>query len=245
MRSLNRSLRPWRVGLIVVDNDAIPELEIRPTDDNSVCVVVSRFRLNRAPGSIYLGETAAQAVPPEMIAALQQLDRIGVDAVGLCFTSSSVFSPDTFDTQFAQVAMEINDRWTVSTAALSIVDQMHSLSLTNPFLLIPPWFSRETVLAVTEYLDYHNIGFAGWHRYQLGPEWQSIQQQDLFDRGAGWAIDKQSLITQATETLSSKADSILVPGSGFLSHVIRDEIQSSTSLSLISANESIMHSLFP
>lgn len=109
--------QPWRIGLVVVDNDPIPELEIRPAEDGHITVVASRFLLNRAHGEVYMGEGDHADVPLEMCESLQQLDRIGVDAVGLCFTSSSVFAPATFDRLFTGAAHKVNEEWMVATAA--------------------------------------------------------------------------------------------------------------------------------
>ncbi|SMX99917.1 Maleate cis-trans isomerase [Brevibacterium iodinum ATCC 49514] len=238
------STQPHRIGLVVIDNDPIPELEIRPTDDGNVSVVASRFLLNRAPGEIYLGEGHQAVVPPEMQEALEQLDRIGVDAVGLCFTSSSVFAPATFDRLFVDAAQRVNDQWIVATAARSIVDALASVGSTRPFLVAPPWFSNETIHAVTDYLGHHGISYSGWHRYQLGPEWADIRQQDLFDHGAGWDIDPSALISQVVERIPTVSDAVLVPGSGFRSANAQEKLQDLTNVPVISANMALKQTLF-
>lgn len=236
--------RPRRIGLVVIDNDPIPELEIRPTDGVNASVVATRFLLNRAPGKIYLGEGRQDDVPPEILGSLEQLDRIGVDAVGLCFTSSSVFAPATFDHLFVDAAQRVNDQWTVATAARSIIDALITAGSSRPFIVAPPWFSDQTVHAVIEYLDYHGISNSGWHRYQLGPEWADIKQQDLFDRGAAWDIDPSDLVNQVTRSISPSSDAVLVPGSGFRSTNAQDELQCLAQMPVISANSALKQTLF-
>lgn len=228
-----------RIGLIVIDNDAIPELEIRPENDNDACVIVSRFVLNRNRGEVYLGEIRQQGVPHEIKACLSQLERIGVDAVGLCFTSSSVFAPKTFDRLFQEAAHETNSQWEAVTAGQAIVEQLQTSTSTNPFIVVPPWFSQETVDAAIDYIEVHGIGHSGWYRYQLHHCWDGIPSQDLFDRGAGWAIDPSSLVDQVLKRLPSSADSILIPGSGFQSKKASAIMNEMTDLPIISANSSI------
>lgn len=239
----SHAIQPWRVGLVVIDNDPIPELEIRPVGGESIGVVASRFRLNRAPGEVYLGEEPTADVPPEMREALEQLQRVGVDAVGLCFTSSSVFAPATFDRQFVQAAQEINKQWVVATAARSVVEALVAGGSSSPFVVVPPWFSNETVSAITKYLEYHGIGYSGWHHYQLGSEWAGIRQQDLFDHGAGWSIDPSSLIRQVVDYIPGSSDSVLVPGSGFRSENAREDLQSLAGVPVISANAALREEL--
>lgn len=234
---------PWRVGLVVIENDPIPELEIRPEVDDGVSVVAARFKLDRSRGEVYLGEERCAGLPPAMHAALEQLDKIDVDAVGLCFTSSSIFAPATFDRLFVDSAQMINQRWVVTTAAQSIVDDLRAMACTRPLIVAPPWFSGETVDAVVDYLDHHGIGCAGHHWYQLGDEWAGIRRPDLFDSGAGWNIDRSALISQVVDQTPRTADAIVVPGSGFRSENARTNLQELTGLPVITANTAVRNAL--
>lgn len=111
-------------------------------------------------------------------------------------------------------------------------------------MVAPPWFSDETVYAVTNYLDYYGIGFTGWHRYQLGGEWGGVRKQDLFDKGAGWDIDPSALISQVVERIPAASDSVLVPGSGFRSENARGRLRDLTGVPVVSANTALKRTLF-
>ncbi|WP_146116674.1 MULTISPECIES: hypothetical protein [unclassified Arthrobacter] len=234
----------YRVGIIVVDNDPVPEMEINRLAPPGVSIHVSRFRLPRRTGEEFLGDRVpAQQPGAHLVAALETLNRIGVDAVGLCFTSSSIFDPETFDKAFMEAALRINGDWNIATAAQAIISDMKRAGAQNPYIVVPPWFTSPTIDALTSYLKLFGVASPGFHQHELGPAWEAYPRQDRFDLGAKWEIQPRQVVDDLRSRDLLGADSILIPGSGFPSLDLLSRSQTHPPLPMFSANKSLLHEL--
>ncbi|MDJ0318691.1 hypothetical protein [Arthrobacter antibioticus] len=234
----------YRVGIVVVDNDPVPEMEINRLAPLGVSIHVSRFRLPREIGEEFLGDQIpAQQPGAHLVAALETLNRIGVDAVGLCFTSSSIFDPETFDKSFINAALEINGDWNVATAAQAIISDMERKGARSPYIVVPPWFTTPTIDALMSYLKLYDIGSSGFHQHELGTTWDAYPRQDRFDLGAKWEIQPRQLVDDLHSRNLMGADSILIPGSGFPSLDLLSKEPAQPPLPLFSANKSLLNEL--
>ncbi len=233
----------YRVGIVVVDNDPVPEMEINRLAPLGVSIHVSRFRLPRESGEEFLGEQVAQQPGAHLVAALETLDRIGVDAVGLCFTSSSIFDPETFDKAFIDAALQINGDWNIATAAQAIISDMERKGAHSPYIVVPPWFTTPTIDALMSYLELYGIVSPGFHQHELGPAWDAYPPQDRFDLGAKWEIQPRQLVDDLRSRNLMGADSILIPGSGFPSLDLLSREPAQPPLPLFSANKSLLNEL--
>lgn len=234
----------FRVGLIVVENDPVPEMEISHAAPPGVSVHVARFHLPRDMGSEYTAAGGApHVVGSHFRTAMHTLNRIDVDAVGLCFTSSSIFNPEDFDAEFRSVALNINPRWVVVTAAEAVGQRMLDAGVKSPFVVLPPWFTEPTIRALVSYLGRLGIIPVSLEYFEAGPQWEQFPRQDRFDQGAKWAIDPHLLAQHLRSADLHGADSILVPGSGFPSVDLLHQQTLDSPLTLFSANRSLLDQL--
>lgn len=234
----------YRVGIVVVDNDPVPEMEINRLAPPGVSIHVSRFRLPREIGEEFLGDRVpAQQPGAHLVAALETLDRIGVDAVGLCFTSSSIFDPESFDKAFIDAALQLNGDWNVATAARAIISDMERKGAHSPYIVVPPWFTAPTIDALMSYLKLYGIESPGFHQHELGSAWDAYPRQDRFDLGAKWEIQPRQLVDDLHSRNLMGADSILIPGSGFPSLDLLSREPAQPPLPLFSANKSLLNEL--
>lgn len=233
----------YRIGLIVVDNDPVPEIEIQHLAPRGVSVHTARFHLPRSLGSEFIGDPPTELVGPHLTEALTTLERIGVDAVGLCFTSSSIFNPSRFDLAFEDAAMSINPSWVVWTAAEALMSSMFKAGVSNPYVLVPPWFTEPTVAALHRYLADRGIGIEDAKYYDLDPSWNHIPRQDRFDHGAKWHINPRDVAKTLGERNLGGADSILIPGSGFPSIDVLNREPVKLGLPVFSANSAVLGAL--
>lgn len=236
---VGKTYKRYRIGIVVVDNDPVPEMEIWQLAPPGVSIHTVRFHLPRSPGQEFTGSSES----PRLTRALEVLERIGVDAVALCFTSGSIFDPLNFDKHFTQAAYALNPSWKVATAAQAIISSMRRAGARYPYVVIPPWFTGPTVDALLVYLENNGLEVQGYHLYKLPPVWDTFPAQDRFDRGAKWVISPHELIIDLNKRDLSGADSILVPGSGFPSLDLLHKVRVQPSLPMFSANSCVLDEL--
>jgi maleate cis-trans isomerase len=236
--------RRYRIGVVVVDNDPIPEMEINWLAPAGVSIHVVRFQLPRAAGEEFVGETTDPSeIGPHLMDPLRTLARIGVDAVGLCFTSSSIFNPAHFDDAFIEAALSMDPEWKVTTAARAIISTMKRAHAHRPHVVIPPWFTPPTVQALGAYLQFHGLAMSGSHQYELPAIWDRYPRQDRFDHGAKWAVLPHELAMDLQTRDLASSDSILIPGSGFPSLDLLHEVPAHSPLPMFTANSAVLEEL--
>lgn len=208
-----------RLGIIVVHNDPTPELELWQHAVTYASVHTVRFRLPRIVGEIYTGSDIASLLEQYGLEkALLTLRDIGVDAICLCFTSASVFSGRAFDESFIEHAKRLTGCKHITTSARALVNELLHQQHQRIAMIIPPWYSPETVDAFKRYFQQYGITIPYVAPYELGGKWQHLPRQDRFDAGAVWHIYPESVTECAVEYLESELASfsaIVVPGSGF------------------------------
>jgi maleate isomerase len=231
---------PPRLGIVVVDNDPVPEMEIWQRAAARASIHTVRFALPRQPGEIYLGSSVDDLIERAGLgAALDTLRRIRVDAACLCFTSASVFSDGRFDAAFIRDATARAGCAAATTSAQALVHGLRKRGARAPALLIPPWYSDATVDAFEAYFDRHALAVRVRIPFQLPPRWHAVPTQDRFDRGAVWEVAASELVAQVEQALAAHrhpVDAIVVPGSGFPSLHAVDAIEQRLGLPMVSAN---------
>ena len=218
LRSAGHSTK-MRLGIIVVHNDPTPELELWQQAVTHASVHTVRFQLPRLAGEVYTGSDVASLLEHYGLEkALLTLRDIGVDAICLCFTSASVFSGYDFDKEFIGHAQRLTGCMHVITSARALVDELLRLEHQHIAMIIPPWYSPETVDAFKGYFQQYGIAISHAAPYELVGKWQYMPRQDRFDAGAVWHISPESVAECAVEYLESEIASfsaVVVPGSGF------------------------------
>ncbi|MHB0777000.1 aspartate racemase/maleate isomerase family protein [Halomonas sp. WWR20] len=234
------SLRLPRLGIIVVHNDPTPEMELWNLANSGASIHTVRFYLPREKGKIFTG-SSFQTIFEEcgLKRALLDLRDIRVDAICLCFTSASIFMGSSFDDDFIKYASEITGVKHINTSVRAMLEVLEARELTSPAMLVPPWYSSETVKAFTEFLAAYNISVSSKINYKMPQCWSSYPQQDIFDEGGAWEITPLSIIelVKSHAKEGTNFDSILMPGSGFPSLSVTRTLESSLNRPFLSANE--------
>jgi|GEM_PF-6700120 len=229
-----------RLGIVVVDNDPVPEMEIWRQAAGRLSIHTVRFALPRQPGQIYLGSSVDELVDRAGLGvALDTLRRIRVDAACLCFTSASVFSDGRFDAAFIRDATARIGCAVATTSAQALVRGLLKRRARAPALLIPPWYSDETVDAFVSYFSRHDLAVAVRIPFRLPSRWNDVPRQDRFDRGAVWDVAAADIVAQAEQALvphRHAVDAIVVPGSGFPSLDAVSAVEQRLGLPMLSAN---------
>lgn len=229
-----------RFGIIVVDNDPTPEMEIWQSGQPFVTVHTTRFHLPRAVGEIYRGSDVTDLSDYGLKNAIETLKAIHVDAICLCFTSASIFSDGDFDDDFIRQVKILSNCQIVTTSALALVQSLHQRKVVAPALVVPPWYSDETVTAFDRYFSLKGIRVVGHIPYDLGPAWANVPRQDRFDRGAVWDISADNLFKQVKDAMADAScpiDAIVVPGSGFPSLKAKQVVEQELRVPLLSVNQ--------
>ncbi len=229
-----------RFGIITVDNDPTPEMEIWQSGVSLATIHTTRFHLPRPQGTVYQGSSVKDLAHCGLETAVTSLQAIGVDAICLCFTSSSIFSDGEFDTEFVRYVASLGPCTKVNTSARSLVEGLQRRGITSPAMVVPPWFSPETVSALGDYFSRHSINVATQVAYDLGEGWSDIPRQDRFDRGAVWEITEEALFSQIDAAISfspTPVDAVIVPGSGFPSLHVKNRVEKNLGVPLLSVNQ--------
>ena len=233
-----------RLGILVIHNDPVPEVEMWRTAAPGVTVHTARFRTPRPFGTEFTGvELAALFETTGLGTAVAQLGDLGVDAVGYCFTSSSVFGGPAFDEGFARRAGELAGGVPVVTAGTGIREELAAREVSEVAVVAPPWFTEPTLDALSRYLGGGSVRVRQVIRFELPGEWDGIDRPDLFDRGARYAVDQDELVRQVERRIEPGADALLVPGSGFSSLVAAGRLGDSLGIGVVTANAALLSAL--
>ena len=199
-----------------------------------------RFYLPRKKGEIFTGSSFhTMSEEYGLKRALLDLRDIGVDAICLCFTSISIFMGHSFDDEFINYASEITGVKHITTSTRAMLSELEKSGLNSPTMLVPPWYSPETVKAFSAFLARHNIFISSHVCYKMPPRWSSHPQQDIFDEGGAWEITPLSIIDLFNTYVqdNSSFDSVLMPGSGFPSLSAKKPLESLLRKPFLSSNE--------
>lgn len=230
-----------RIGILVIHKDAVPEAEIWAMAPPGVTVHTARFDSPRKPGSDFTGnQGAALAESPEIARGLEQLGQMRLDAICLCFGSSSFLAGAGFDEEFAVEASRKAGGTPVTTAPLAMVDAMRSLGIKRPQLVSPPWFTSTSYAAAEKYFAETGFAFAGQMRFDLGPGWRSLQTYEIYDQGGQWDVRPEEVYRQARANFTKGADGVLIPGSGFRALEAIEPLEADLGVPVVTSNQACL-----
>lgn len=229
------------LGILVIENDPVPEAEIWAMAPADVTVHAARFESPTRSGREYTGSTWHEAVEaPDMARGLEQLGHLGVSAIGLCFGSGSFFGGRAFDDAFARQASAKATGTRVVTAARAIVAGLRATGVANPLVVMPPWFTRPTFEATERYLAEAGLGCAGLLPFELGAAWDGVEAHRLFDRGGRWEVLPDELHDRVLDGFPADADGVLVPGSGFRSREAVVPLERELGVPVVTSNQAVL-----
>ncbi|WP_285729281.1 hypothetical protein [Nocardiopsis sp. ATB16-24] len=230
-----------RIGILVIHNDPVPEVEVWSSVRPGTSVHTARFWTPRAFGTEFTGRDLDSLFGDTGLdIAVRQLGELGVHALGYCFTSASVFGGIAFDAAFAERAEKLAGGIPVITAGQALREALVDSEAEDIAVVAPPWFSDATLDALRSYLP---VTVRQIIRFELPPVWEGIDRPDLFDRGARHAVEAAELERQVLEALEPEVGTLLVPGSGFASLAAAERLRRSCGLQTISANTALVQAL--
>ena len=199
----------------------------------------ARFQTPRPTGTEFVGVAVGELLSATGLASsISQLADLGVDAMGYCFTSSSVFGGAEFDREFTEVAGELAD-CPVVTAGAALRAQLEGTATETMAILVPPWFSPSTIAALIRYIAPDVGRPPKINQFELPSEWNGIERPDLFDRGARHAIDPLEVVRQVLEGVDESIATIVIPGSGFASAKAVDQLTTRFGKRVVTANSAL------
>lgn len=224
----------------MIHNDPVPEVEMWAMASRAGATIhTARFQTPRPTGTEFVGVAVGELLRATGLASsISQLTDLGVDAMGYCFTSSSVFGGLEFDREFAERAGELAG-CPVVTAGAALLAELEGTSTDEMAILVPPWFSSSTIAALIRYIAPGMGCPPEIVQFELPSEWDDIERPDLFDRGARHAIDPLEVIRQVLESLSESRTTIVVPGSGFASAKAVDQLTTRFGRRVVTANSAL------
>lgn len=232
-----------RLGILVVHNDPVPETEIWAlAQELHHTVHTARFWTPRPTGTEFTGVAVDALLDDTGLGeSIDQLRLLGVDAIGYCFASSSLFGGTAFDKEFrARVSHRAG--CPVVTAGTALQDAFAQVDAYDVGILVPPWFSDNTVKHLLDYLD-PTLSPDAVLRFELSSEWDGIDRPDLFDRGARHAIDHNELVRQTLNAFGDRVSTVVAAGSGFASLAAGRRLAAEHGIKVVSANSALFESL--
>jgi maleate cis-trans isomerase len=229
------------LGILVIHNDPVPELEMRAMAPPDVSIHAARFQSPTSSGAEYTGTPAGTMLAePDVARGVRQLGQVGLDAICLCFGSASFFGGHEFDRAFTEEATRIADGTPVYTAGQAVVAAMRAADVRRPLVVMPPWFTQPTYDAAGAYLGAAGVDVAGLLHFDLGPEWQGVRKHQIFDRGGRWRVLPDDVRHQVRDAFPAGADGVLIPGSGIRSAEAVEPLERDLGVPVITANKSCM-----
>ncbi|HET8641033.1 MAG TPA: hypothetical protein VFM37_03790 [Pseudonocardiaceae bacterium] len=209
----------WRArfGLLVIDKDPVAESEFWAMAPSGVTAHVARFESPRAPGTSEYGDDPARIVArsPDVARGLTFFGGMRLDAICLCFTTSSFLGGFGSDERFADEAARRAPGIPVVTAASAAVQAMAALGVRRPFVVSPPWFKDGILDAARAYFADAGYQVSGQLRFDLGVGWRGLQPWQVWDAGGQWEIRPEQVYHQVRRGLPADADAVLIAGNGF------------------------------
>lgn len=232
----------WRArfGILVIDKDPVAETDFWAMAPPGVTVHTARFESPRRPGTDYYGVDPGQVVAesPDVARGLDFLGSMRLDAICVCFTTSSFFGGFGFDDGFTKEASRMAHGVPVLTTAATMTEAMRETGVTRPYLVVPPWFKPAIVEAGERYFTDAGFPVAGLCRFDPGVGWRDMEPWEVWDNGGQWAVQPEEVYQQVRRSFPAGADGVIVAGSGFRSHEVIGLLERDLGVPVVTSNQS-------
>jgi len=207
-----------RLGLLVIDTDPVAEFEFQAMAPAGVSLNTARFASPRLPGSGDYGDAARRvAESPDIARGLDQLGRMRLDAICLCFVTSGFLGGTAFDRAFTRQAGERAGVPVVSASEALALAARHA-GVRRPLLVLPPWFKDEIAEAARRYLAELGIEAAATLRLGAGARWEGVEPWRVWDAGGQWDVRPADVYREVRRAMPAEADGVIIGGSGLRCH---------------------------
>lgn len=234
----------WRAsfGILVIDRDPVAESEFWAMAPAGVTVNAARFESPRKPGTADYGEDPARIVAEseDMARGLHFLGGMRLDAICVCFTTSSFFGGASFDESFVVQAREKAHGTVVVTAAQATTAAMRAVGMTRPYVVVPPWFKDEIVEAGRGYFAAAGFSPVGVRRFVLGRGWSGLPPWETWDAGAQWEVRPEDVYRQVRGSVPDGADGVVLAGNGFRCAEAVGVLEEDLGLPVVTSNQACL-----
>jgi len=231
----------WRArfGILVIDKDPVAETEFWSLAPPGVGVNAARFESPRRPGTDFYGEDPGRRVAetPGISTGLAIFGQMQLDAICLCFVTSSFLGGITFDERFGELGKATANGTPVTTGAQAITAAAAHLGIQRPFVVVPPWFKDEIIDAAAAYFTEADLPPSGIRRFDLGTGWATMAPWQTWDAGAQWSVRPEDLYRQIRRGVPAGSDSVIVAGSGFRAIEVIEPIEADLGIPVLTSNQ--------
>lgn len=233
-----------RIGMFIVGNEAVPEAEWWAMCPPNVSVHAARVTA-RAPWARWRADRTSVELEPDLVRGCQQFGAMRLSAVTIGHTSSSILGGKGWDEAVvAALSDTLGTSAVVTTNGLDSVAALRTSGVRRPFLVLPPWFGDEAVIAGVRYYSDHGFEPAAHLRYDPGAKWRDVPTHEMYPRGLGFEQQIEPLYAQILASCPTTADGILIAGTGFRCVAILDALERELKRPVLSANQvSLWHCL--
>ena len=233
-----------RIGMFIVGNEAVPEAEWWAMLPPNVSVHAARVTA-RAPWARWDDARTRVELEPDVLRGCGQFGAMRLSAVTIGHTSSSIVGGKCWDEAVvAALSDALGSGAAVTTNGLDSLAALDASGIRRPFLVLPPWFGKETVDAGVRYYTDHGYTPAAHVRYDPGPKWRDLPPGELYPRGMGFEQEIEPLYEQIRAACPIEADGVLIAGTGFRCVSILDALEQYLKRPVLSANQvSLWHCL--
>lgn len=226
-----------RLGLFIVDGEAVPEAEWWAMRPPGVSIHAARITA-RTPWAAW-NDARDAVIPGEDLArGCRQFARMPLQAVVTAHTSSSIVGGPGWD-EAAVAAMQalLRDGTQATTSGLDTAAGLRAVGSSRPFIVLPPWFGDGTRAAAEHY--YGALGFApvSLHRYEPGGSWDDVPPEQRVAAGLGFEQPLEPLLAQIGAHCPVEADGILIAGTGFRCVGLIDTLEETSGRPVVTANQ--------
>ena len=238
-----------RIGMFIVGGEAVPEAEWWAMAPPGVSVHAARVT-SATPWARWQADKAGVDLADDLLRGARQFAAMRLEAVVLGHTSSSVVGGKGWDEAVAASLSAVmgtgglGKAAKVTTNGLDTLAALRASGVTQPFLVLPPWFPDDTLQAAVRYYTDHGLAPVGHLRMDPGRTWRDLPPQTLYGHGLGFEQEVEPLYAQIRAACPAAADGVLIAGTGFRCVAILDALEGDLGRPVISANQaSLWHCL--
>ena len=233
-----------RIGMFIVSSEAVPESEWWAMMPQNVSVHIARISAP-APWANWRKDRKAVQLADDLERGCRQFSDMRLSALVIGHSSSSFIGGIGWDEAVVEnITGILNGDTHVTTNGLDTLAALRASEVWHPYLVLPPWFNMETVLAGVRYFRDKGFEPVGHLQYDPGPNWRNIAPGDLYKQGMGFSQEVEPLYTQIKASCPPEADGVLIAGTGFRCVAILDSLERDIKRPVLSANQiSLWHCL--